>query len=109
MIERAIRRDATSIPVNDENAVRRPSAYMSRSSAFTTEITWSAKRAAPESTSKLCGRGVDEPVSVKSNLPLNVTQVWFFTRQRWQDATSGVPAFWIRTQPVWVSWHSTHP
>jgi hypothetical protein len=30
MIERAIRRDATSIPVNDENAVRRPLAYMSR-------------------------------------------------------------------------------
>jgi hypothetical protein len=109
MIERAIRRDATSILVNDENAVRRPSAYMSKSSAFTTEITWSKMNQRRSQYQSYVGEDSDKPVKVKSNWPLNVTQVWFFTRQCWQDATSGVPAFWIRTQPVWVWWHSTHP
>jgi hypothetical protein len=109
MIERAIRQDVTSIPVNDENAARRPSAYMSRSLAFTTEITWSTMNRRQSQYQSYVGEDNNKPVKVKSNWPLNVTQVWFFMRQRWQDATSGVPAFWIRTQPVWVSWHLTHP
>jgi hypothetical protein len=76
---------------------------------LTMEITWSTTNPHPSQYQSYVGEDYDKLVKVKSNWPLNVTQVWFFTRQRWQDTTSGVPAFWIRTQPVWVSWHSMHP
>jgi hypothetical protein len=84
-------RAATSTPVSGVRDDRIASTYMSTSSAFMVEITWSAKK--PESGVKIKAMWDMGclPVSVKSNLEVRAKQVRFFMRHRWQLVMGGAP------------------